>query len=187
MSILLLRKPLLAERDDKGTYTERPGFLSSLVGIFVLLFAAATIVACWGFNPLWFVLFVLLLVLVGGMLIFRGVLQGIEARRGETGLTPPPVNPYPISRAARIAALVTFFFSGVASMNYQVVWSRALALVIGSSVYSFTIILLAFLVGIAIGSAVYSSWMQPDPQPRDAPGLRQAVRRADGGAELLGH
>jgi predicted membrane-bound spermidine synthase len=158
-TILLLRKPLLAEREDKSTYTERAGFLSILIGIFILAFCVATIVACWGFNQLWFVLFVLLLILVGGMLIFRGVLQGMESKRGGSGMELPPVQMYPISRAARMAALVTFFFSGVAAMNYQVIWSRALAMVIGSSVYSFTIILLAFLVGIAIGSAIYSSWM----------------------------
>lgn len=158
-SILILRKPLLAEREDKGTYTEKAGFLSILIGVFVLLFCVATIVSCWGFNQLWFVLFVLLLILVGGVLIFRGVLQGIEARRGGAAHLLPPVTLYPISRGARIATAVTFFFSGVASMNYQVIWSRALAMVIGSSVYSFTIILLAFLVGIAIGSALYSSWM----------------------------
>jgi len=159
ISIILLRKPLLAEREDKGTYTERPGFLSVLGGVFVLMFCVATIVSCWGFSQLWFVLFVLLLILVGGLLVFRGVLQGIEAKRGGASLIPPPVKLYPISRGAKIAAGVTFFFSGVASMNYQVIWSRALAMVIGSSVYSFTIILLAFLVGIAIGSAIYSSWM----------------------------
>lgn len=159
ISIVVFRKPLLAEREDKGTYTERPGFLSVLGGVFVLMFCVATIVSCWGFSQLWFVLFVLLLILVGGLLVFRGVLQGMEAKRGGATLVAPPVKLYPISRAAKIAAGVTFFFSGVASMNYQVVWSRALAMVIGSSVYSFTIILLAFLVGIAIGSAVYSSWM----------------------------
>ena len=160
LSILLLRKRLLAEREgDKKAYTESPGFLSVLSGIFVLLFSVVTVVACAGFRPTWFIIFVLLLFLVGGMLVFRGVLQGIEAKKGDQLVKIPPVQMYPISRAARAAALLTFFFSGVAAMNYQVIWSRALAMVIGSSVYSFTIILLAFLVGIAIGSAFYSSIM----------------------------
>ena len=160
LSILLLRKRLLAEREgDKRAYTETPGFLSVLSGVFVLLFMVVTVAANWGFRPMWFMVFVLLLLLVGGLLVFRGVLQGIEAKRGTVSIAPPPVQMYPISRAARAAALLTFFFSGVAAMNYQVIWSRALAMVIGSSVYSFTIILLAFLVGIAIGSAFYSSIM----------------------------
>jgi spermidine synthase len=46
--------------------------------------------------------------------------------------------------------------SGAVSMVYEVAWTRALALVIGSSTYAFTAMLVAFLVGIAGGSAVYS-------------------------------
>jgi len=64
---------------------------------------------------------------------------------------------YVLGRRARWAALAAFGVSGFASMNYQVAWNRVLAMVIGSSVYSFTIILLAFLVGIAGGAAIASA------------------------------
>ena len=46
--------------------------------------------------------------------------------------------------------------SGAVSMVYEVAWTRALALVIGSSTYAFSAMLVAFLVGIAGGSAIYS-------------------------------
>ncbi len=46
--------------------------------------------------------------------------------------------------------------SGGASMIYEVAWTRALSLVIGSSTYAFTAMLLAFLMGIAVGSALFS-------------------------------
>ena len=39
-------------------------------------------------------------------------------------------------------------------MVYQVLWTRALAIVLGSSIYSFTLILLAFLIGLFGGAAV---------------------------------
>src|SRR5262245_6429557 len=45
--------------------------------------------------------------------------------------------------------------SGAVSMVYEVAWTRALVLVIGSSTYAFTAMLIAFLVGIAGGSALY--------------------------------
>jgi spermidine synthase len=48
--------------------------------------------------------------------------------------------------------------SGAVSMVYEVAWTRALALVIGSSTYAFTAILVAFLTGIAGGSALYA-WL----------------------------
>ena len=41
--------------------------------------------------------------------------------------------------------------AGFASLVYEVAWTRLLALMIGASVYSFSVMLLAFLVGIAIG------------------------------------
>jgi spermidine synthase len=60
--------------------------------------------------------------------------------------------------AAPGALLVTvaLAISGAVSMLYEVGWTRALALAIGSSTYAFTSMLLAFLVGIAGGSALYS-------------------------------
>jgi spermidine synthase len=46
--------------------------------------------------------------------------------------------------------------SGAAAMVFEVAWTRALSLVIGSSTYAFSAVLVAVLVGIAAGSAVYA-------------------------------
>src|SRR5262249_60351096 len=46
--------------------------------------------------------------------------------------------------------------SGAVSMVYEVAWTRALAQVIGSSTYAFTAMLVAFLLGIAGGAALYA-------------------------------
>ncbi len=50
--------------------------------------------------------------------------------------------------------LVAFAFSGAVAMVYQVIWSRVLSMNIGSSVYSFTLVLMAFLIGLALGAAL---------------------------------
>jgi spermidine synthase len=60
------------------------------------------------------------------------------------------------SDSERKLALWAFAVSGAAAMVTQVLWTRALAIVLGSSVYSFTLILLAFLVGLAGGAALVS-------------------------------
>ena len=67
------------------------------------------------------------------------------------------------------AALITVALavSGAVSMVYEVGWTRALALAIGSSTYAFTSMLLAFLVGIAGGSALYSR-LSPERQTSPA-------------------
>jgi len=48
--------------------------------------------------------------------------------------------------------LLCLMISGFCSIAYQIIWTRILLLVIDNSVYSFTIILMAFLAGIALGS-----------------------------------
>jgi spermidine synthase len=58
---------------------------------------------------------------------------------------------------ARRAALLAFACSGACAMAYEVVWSRALSMAIGSSLQAFALILVTFLVGIAGGSALLSS------------------------------
>jgi spermidine synthase len=78
-------------------------------------------------------------------------------------LPPPPAvgpaegNPCPAGRS-RLAWI--FALSGFASMLMQLAWTRGLSLFLGSSVYAFSAILLAFLGGIAAGSGIYSAWMR---------------------------
>ncbi len=50
--------------------------------------------------------------------------------------------------------LLTLAVSGFASMLYEVAWTRALTAMIGSSTYAFSIMLVTFLVGIALGSSL---------------------------------
>ncbi len=46
--------------------------------------------------------------------------------------------------------------SGAASMMYEVAWTRGLALIIGSSTYAFSTMLVTFLAGLALGSYLFS-------------------------------
>jgi len=66
------------------------------------------------------------------------------ATPGDGGAVPPGLAP------ALAAA------SGAATFGIEVLWTRSYALVIGSSVYAFNLMLLAVLLGIAGGAAVYS-------------------------------
>ncbi|MEW5807741.1 MAG: fused MFS/spermidine synthase [Acidobacteriota bacterium] len=60
----------------------------------------------------------------------------------------------PEKRAAGVIILTLFAISGFLALVYEVGWTRVLSLTIGSSVYSFTIILATFLLGIALGSLI---------------------------------
>lgn len=63
-----------------------------------------------------------------------------------------------LSRPAAIALFAAFGASGIAALVYEVAWSRALSLVLGSSVYAFTIMLTTFLVGLALGAGL-GTWL----------------------------
>lgn len=45
--------------------------------------------------------------------------------------------------------------SGFSAMAYQIAWTRLLSMVIGNSVYAFSIILTTFLAGVAMGSLLF--------------------------------
>src|SRR5262245_3906864 len=84
----------------------------------------------------------------------RPVDDDLAALTIESEAPAPPV--FGASALQRRVALGAFAASGAIAMIDQVLWTRALAIIIGSSVYSFTLILLAFLVGLAGGAALLS-------------------------------
>lgn len=69
------------------------------------------------------------------------------------------------SRSVRFVVLAAAAGSGFAALAYEVILSRALDMVIGSSIYSFTIILMGFLIGIGGGSALASAILRARPSP----------------------
>jgi predicted membrane-bound spermidine synthase/Flp pilus assembly protein TadD len=70
-----------------------------------------------------------------------------------------PPAPEASSSHLRWVVLVSFALSGFASLVYENAWTRALTLVIGSSIYSFTTMLVTFLVGLALGGFIYARFM----------------------------
>jgi len=58
-----------------------------------------------------------------------------------------------------------FFMTGFATLCYEILWTRALAMFFGSSVYAFSSILAAFLLGIAGGSSYYSKRIPEGADP----------------------
>jgi hypothetical protein len=76
--------------------------------------------------------------------------------------------------------------SGAISMVYEVAWTRALAQVIGSSTYAFTAMLVAFLLGIAGGAALYARLQGDRPTSSTAFAVVQAGIGLTTGLVLVG-
>jgi spermidine synthase len=70
-----------------------------------------------------------------------------------------------LSRSAVTFALVCAGLSGFVSLAHEVLWSRALLRYLYNSTYAFTTMLATFLLGIAMGSAVYARWLHRVRRP----------------------
>ena len=51
----------------------------------------------------------------------------------------------------RVAVLAAFFLSGAAALAYEVVWTRALSVLLGSTTYALSTMLATFMLGLALG------------------------------------
>jgi len=69
---------------------------------------------------------------------------------------------------------VTIALSGASALGAEVVWTRLLGMLMGSTVYVFSIILAVFLIGLAIGSTV-GAWVSRTVRPRLALGWCQIL------------
>lgn len=94
----------------------------------------------------------LLSLIIDKRLSTQGEAEQTEDNRFETESAPGQVD------AGRIPArmiLIGIGMSGFCALGYEVLWTRVLSIVIGTTVYGYTLMLVAFLIGIASGGASY--------------------------------
>ena len=97
--------------------------------------------------------------------------------KGEASQPGPPGAP-PANTAVLLLGIA---LSGFAAMVYEVAWSRILAMVLGSSVYAFGMMVLVFLIGLSLGSALFA---RLSPKPDRAVPLFAAILAANAVAGL---
>ena len=74
-----------------------------------------------------------------------------------------------------ILVFIGIALSGFTALAYEVTWTRVLSMVIGSSVYAFSIMLTAFLSGIALGSFIFARFLDKNKNLISLFGFTQAV------------
>ena len=85
-----------------------------------------------------------------GAIAWRG--ESSVAAVRETSYSSESRRPGPVGAVI----LLAIGLSGLAAMVYEVSWTRSLALVIGSSIYAFSTMLLSFIFGIGLGSFIFA-------------------------------
>jgi spermidine synthase len=109
--------------------------------------------------------------------------RGIGARASRPA-SPPAPPAHAMGRAHRLVPWV-IGAAGFCALSYEVLWTRMLSMVVGTSVYSFTLMLVAFLAGIGLGSAAWGVWQRHwDPESRGAVRTLALIQVAIGGLAL---
>ncbi len=58
-----------------------------------------------------------------------------------------------------------FFISGIAGLVYEIVWTRMLILIFGSTTFATSTVLAAFMGGLALGSYLFGKWIDKREDP----------------------
>lgn len=74
-------------------------------------------------------------------------ISATDAGAVKTGLASSP--------SILTGALAIFSVSGFCAMAYEVIWTKLLGLIVGPTMYSFTIVLVTFILGLALGSLIF--------------------------------
>lgn len=112
--------------------------------------------------------------LVGGaaFVLSRKVATGGAETTLEHAAEGASANPDPepadsaLSGRARTTLYVALGLSGLVALGSEVVWTRLLSLLLGSTTYTFSIVLAVFLAGLAGGSGIGSRLARTSPHPR---------------------
>jgi spermidine synthase len=84
----------------------------------------------------------------------------IAPRVAAAPTSAPTPREKPRRRAGMRLPLLAYGTVGFTALAYEIAWSRALSMVLGSSIYAFSNMLAAFLLGIALGSVVIGTRLQ---------------------------
>ncbi len=71
--------------------------------------------------------------------------------------------------------LALFFFSGATALVYEVLWSKFLSQMFGSTIYAQTVVLAVFMGGLALGNRIFGRWADRLRQPVQAYGCLEIL------------
>src|SRR2546421_8951406 len=141
-------------------------FLIEYVGVRASLWATATINLALGGIALW----------LSGSRADAPTAAPLDPGR-EPGERPSP--------ALRNTALLLLGLTAFAALLDEIAWTRVLVMIVGGSTYAFTLVLLVFLLGIGIGSAVVARRGAIPSETAPAAAGAQALTAAGAGLLFL--
>lgn len=101
-----------------------------------------------------------------------------RTRYEPTAPAESPAGKAPPAAAAGSSVYVAVGLSGLTALGAEVVWTRLLSVMLGATVYTFSIILAVFLAGLGLGSGLASHFARQMKGPRVALGVCQILLAA---------
>lgn len=138
-------------------------FLNSFGAVIGSLFAGFFLIEAFGLRSTVYIAATMNCI-IGAGIVALSFLGGDEQSRDS--VPAGPINNMAVeservfSKQEIRIALLTAGLSGFAAMVYELTWIRLLTLILGSSVYSFSLMLMAFISGITLGSYIVSKIIQ---------------------------
>ena len=145
--------------------------LNTFGAVFGALSSAFIFMRVWGvLATIWFAAALNIGIAVTIYLFFRSdVIATSKEEPGQINRTMES----PLLGTNTIFILLAFGFSGWCALTYQVAWNRILSLLLGSSIYAFSLILTTFILGLALGTVVFSRRVNKFKNPLVVFGLLQ--------------
>lgn len=100
------------------------------------------------------------------LVIWRGLKEKGETGRKAAELSDADVIDFKEKKTNIGRILIpAFAISGFCSLTYETLWTRVFSLVLGSSIYAFTVMLATFLIGIGVGSILFAPFIDKRKNP----------------------
>ncbi len=135
-------------------------------GVIGCLVAGFFLLRLYDIHTATFVGVVLNLVVAGAALMLARITPDVPAEPAAQGAaTGPATSPW---RGPDLTVYIAIGLSGACALGSQVIWTRNLALLLGGTVYTFSLILGTVLLGLGMGSSFGSSLVRNQRDPRRA-------------------
>ena len=137
--------------------------LNTFGAVFGALSSAFLFMRIWGvLATIWFAAGLNILIAVVIFILFRSDVN--TASKEELNQTKESIESSSLGSNV-IFILLAFGFSGWCALTYQIAWNRILSLLLGSSIYAFSLILTTFILGLALGTMVFSHMVNKFKNP----------------------
>jgi spermidine synthase len=110
-----------------------------------------------------------------GLVLARAIRYEPRAEASSVLLSEQPVFVQESVTGGRALIFIALALSGACALAAQVIWTRQLALLLGATVYTFSLVLAVFLIGLGVGSSVGSIVARTSTKARAAFGWCQVL------------